>query len=69
MKPCHFPLQIIQGCNEKESIKAEHLGCKVFAVVSMGNSYKTLALAQPSITCTGQRCQRAGLCLCWCHRK
>lgn len=47
IKPCHFLLQIIQGCNEKESIKAEHLGCKVFPEVSMGNSYKTLALSQP----------------------
>lgn len=47
IKPCHFPLQIIQGCNEKESIKAEHLRCKVFPVVSTGNSCKSLALSRP----------------------
>lgn len=62
IKPCHFPLQIIQGCNEKESIKAEHLGCKVFPVVSMGNSYKTLALSQPQHHLHSLRCPRGPGC-------
>lgn len=64
MKPCHFPLQIIQGCNEKESIKAELLGCEVFPVVSVGNSYKSLALAQHHLHRAGEP-RGAGLGLCW----